>query len=601
MNVMKKLLRVLGGLFEPIRKNAMFFLTMYLLGCIVAWLTLPNTKGAHLYDNLYPELFFDITFLCILLWLIPRKVRGWVRGLLYVLLYGVALVDVYCYMKYDTTLTPTVMMLMAETNSDEAGEFLQTLLSTDVIFGKVGAILLMIIVHAAITIGRRFVHLKLQFTSLAKRWMEMVAAVLGVAALVGFIWCGVLSWNNKVGFFRLMTAKNIGEVEHILTEKDHAVQYQPIYRLSFSAYANSLTAQQIKKLQKACDKIEVDSCSFTSPNIVLIIGESFSRHHSQQYGYWQPTTPRQIAHEKTGQLVKFTDVVCPWNLTSFVFKLLFSTYTVGDEGEWCDYPLFPELFKAVGYHVTFLTNQFLPKAKEAVYDFSGGFFLNDPKLSEAQFDTRNTQKFQFDESLLDEYNRLGVDTIKNQLTIFHLVGQHVLYKQRSPKGRKKFNGGMYKEAKPHLDAAERKTLADYDNAILYNDSVVSEIVNRFSKEDAIVIYVPDHGEECYEDDLHFFCRMHSAEITARLAHAEFDIPFWIYCSPEYKKNHPEIYNEVVAAKDKRYMTDALPHMLMYLAGIHSKDYQEKYNLLSPNYNQYRKRILKNTTDYDSLK
>lgn len=88
--------------------------------------------------------------------------------------------------------------------------------------------------------------------------------------------------------------------------------------------------------------------------------------------------------------MKYTDVVSPWNLTSFVFKHLFSLYCVGDKGEWCDYPLFPELFRKAGYHVTFLTNQFLPKAKEAVYDFSGGFFLNNPKLSAAQL-TRATR------------------------------------------------------------------------------------------------------------------------------------------------------------------------------------------------------------------
>ena len=46
---------------------------------------------------------------------------------------------------------------------------------------------------------------------------------------------------------------------------------------------------------------------------------------------------------------------------------------MGDKGDWCDYPLFPEIFRKAGYHVTFMTNQFLPQAKEAVYDFSGGF------------------------------------------------------------------------------------------------------------------------------------------------------------------------------------------------------------------------------------
>ena len=56
-------------------------------------------------------------------------------------------------------------------------------------------------------------------------------------------------------------------------------------------------------------------------------------------------------------------------------------HVVGQKGEWCDYPLFPQLFRKAGYHVSFITNQFLPQAKEAVYDFSGGFFLNNKELS----------------------------------------------------------------------------------------------------------------------------------------------------------------------------------------------------------------------------
>lgn len=74
-------------------------------------------------------------------------------------------------------------------------------------------------------------------------------------------------------------------------------------------------------------------------------------------------------------------------------------------------------------------------------------------------------------------------------------------------------------------------LSHYDNATLYNDSIVAQIVKRFQKQDAIVIYVPDHGEECYEENRGFICRNHSAEIDWPLAHYEFEIPFWIYCSP----------------------------------------------------------------------
>ena len=49
---------------------------------------------------------------------------------------------------------------------------------------------------------------------------------------------------------------------------------------------------------------------------------------------------------------------------------------------------------------------------------------------------------------------------------------------------------------------------------LYNDSIVAQIVKRFQKQDAIVIYVPDHGEECYEENRGFICRNHSAETVS---------------------------------------------------------------------------------------
>ena len=39
---------------------------------------------------------------------------------------------------------------------------------------------------------------------------------------------------------------------------------------------------------------------------------------------------------KKGMLTRFDDVVAPWNLTSFVFKHLMTTYCVGDTAEWWD-------------------------------------------------------------------------------------------------------------------------------------------------------------------------------------------------------------------------------------------------------------------------
>ena len=496
-----------------------------------------------------------------------------------------------------------MLLLVSETNGREASEFFSSYFTTDLLASSVGVLGLILLVHILTAFCRKTM-LPATFRRRAAVWKQRLALMqpaLGFIGLVLLVWSVVRSAHNKREIAQIFSLDTIGSVEHELTTRKCAEFYLPVYRLVFSIFSNELASKQIDRLIEAKDKVEVDSCSFTSPNIVLIIGESYGKHHSEQYGYFMPTTPRQIKREKTGLLVPFSDVVSPWNLTSFVFKNVFSLHVAGEKGEWCDYPLFPELFRKAGYHVTFLTNQFLPKAKEAVYDFSGGFFLNHPELSQAMFDTRNTQLYRFDCGLLDDYDKnQRQHNTEHNLIIFHLIGQHVNYQQRYPSDRHHFRAEDYADRRPDLDLKRRSTLADYDNAVLYNDSIVDQIIRRFESQDAIVIYMPDHGEECYEGNRGFICRNHSAAIDYDLAHYEFEIPFWIYCSHKYTVKHPGIFQEIVSAKDRRFMTDALPHMLLYLAGIKTKDYHAAYNLLSPQYDEKRPRILKNTTDYDRL-
>ena len=141
-------LQWLGWLFTPIPKNGAFFVFMFALGylCTQVEITL-HVKGAKPYELSVPELFFDLYVICVLLTLIPRKIRYFVRLLLYVIFYGVALADMFCYVKFESTLTPTMLMLVGETSKQEAGEFLSSYLGWDILSTKVGWILLLIVVH----------------------------------------------------------------------------------------------------------------------------------------------------------------------------------------------------------------------------------------------------------------------------------------------------------------------------------------------------------------------------------------------------------------------------------------------------------------------
>ena len=588
---------------------------MYVLGVLCSLLTMPPGDGAKLYSNLWLELFLDLYVTCVVLSLLPQKVRLWVRRLMYVVLYSVAITDVFCFWKFGSTITPSMLLLVGETDSREAGEFFTTYINLDVLLSPIGWLVLLMLIHAIIALRKKLCRLfKLNYSQLVKPFFTKVSAfadryrithVSAVAVVVLLVWSICSSWQNKKGMTRLMTASTIGEVEHILTEANHGEFYLPIYRLAFSIYSNELASKQVGRCIVASNNAKVDSCNYRSPNIVLIIGESYSRSHCQLYGYDVKDTPRQRKLERRGLLTKFDDVVSCWNLTSFVFKNVLSMHVVGEKGEWCDYPLFPELFRKAGYKVTFLTNQFLPEAKQAVYDFSGGFFLNNPTLSKAQFDVRNTQLHPFDDGLLADYDRFlkdgKIDLKGHNLIIFHLIGQHVSYNTRFPRDRHKFTADDYTERRPDIGNGRRRMIANYDNACLYNDSIVDQIVKRFANKNAIVIYMPDHGEEIYEPGRNIVCRNHSAEVDWPLAHYEFEVPFWIYCSHRYALAHPQVFKAIKDAKGKRFMTDALPHMLVWLAGISTKSYHPQYNLLSPDYNEMRPRILKGTADYDKLR
>ena len=622
-------LKWIGYLFSPIQKNGAFFVFMFAQGWICTqYEIMPyylRNKGAEPYELSLPELFLDIYVVCAFLTLIRPSYASsgskfftlhsslftTIRAVLYIFFYGLALVDMFCYERFESTLTPTMLMLAMETTGQEAGEFLSGYLAWDIVKTGVGWILLLIAGHILWTLVRTLAKRMSKRMILPKIHESLYIIPKLVMGLLT-AWClySAISqtWDNKMAIRRLFACNTIGQVEHELTKKDKANLYIPVYRLAFGLYANGLADTQIDQLKAASDKILIDSCCYRVPNIVLVIGESYNKHHSQLYGYDKATTPRQAALEAEGSLMKYTDVVSTWNLTSFVFKHMFSLYAVGDSGEWCDEPLFPEVFRKAGYHVTFVTNQFEPKAKEAVYDFSGGFFLNDPELTQRQFDSRSTKTHRFDDGVLKEYDAIIKERRREgdgsqesgELVILHLMGSHVDYRARYPqKTQTVFKPEMYN--RPELTDKQKQILAHYDNSLRYNDSIVAAITQRFVDKDAVVIYVPDHGEEIFDGEPYMYGRMHSANIDYRLARNEMEIPFWIWGSPQYRENHPYGWLAIQNAKDRPLMIDALPHLLMYLGGISTPLYREELNVISPAYDVKRPRILKNEVDYNALK
>ncbi|HAE25313.1 MAG TPA: hypothetical protein DCG33_08225 [Prevotellaceae bacterium] len=572
----------------PILRNSSFFVFMYMLGAICIFTT-GNKSYLPYYLKLYAELFLDLYITCCLLTLISPKFRKVFKVFLFILLYSAAYIDVFCYIRTGSTLSPSILRLVFETNAKEATEFINTYVNANLLFSPFGLILLLCICHISI----EFKEKKGKKMYARKRHI-MALNLLTICILA--IGCQS-SLVNKRNMLRLFSFTNLSEIEDYLGRVAYArrANYIPIYRLAFSLYANRLANQQITRMIQTLRTTHIDACSFSSSNIVLIIGESYNRNHSQLYGYPYPTTPRQVCRAQEGNLFAFDNAVTPYNITSEVLKNSFSLNDLTLHEEWCDKSLFTTIFKRAGYHVAFISNQFTPNHEKDFFDFSGGMFLNSLELSKLQFDYRNDSTHTYDETLIKEYKNHRHLNKKHNLIIFSLLGQHVGYKDRFPQSFSIFSTNSYR--REDLSQKEIQIIADYDNATLYNDYVIDLIIREFENEDAIVIYMPDHGDECY-DGIRTFGRLHQDYITPQIANNEYKIPFWIWCSPLYVKNHQEIVSLIQKSTQRPFYSDDLPHLLLFLGGISQKDYRPQRNIISPEYDELRLRLLRKNINFD---
>lgn len=521
------------------------------------------------------------------LYILPKRTARLALAAVYIILYGVAFVDVLCHHSFGSAITPGLLVLVAETDTTESMEFVSHFLTsghlaTPALWVAAYLAAHIIIAHWKVTAARPLPPPHHAITALYALWLAFSAAA---------------SAPNIARLVTIPTCKNLTEYQQKLY-----IPFNPITRLVNSCATLHFISLQTDRCIEVAQVQKAVRCAHDAPVIVLVIGESHSKHHAQIYGYTLPTTPRQAAMERGGRMFRLTDAVTPSNHTDQVFKALFSSKVENEADEWSEYPLLPRVMRTAGYRVTFLSNQFFTDTKmengTTAFGFNADFFINNPTLSALMFDNRNTDLHPYDGGLLDDYRRLGGSS-KREMVIFHLRGQHIEYSQRYPRQFSTFCAEDYDTLRPDLSKEEREQVAHYDNATRYNDAVVDSIRQLFDNQDAVIVYLSDHGEEIYEPGRGLVFR--TTQVDTATAKYQYEVPMWIYCTEKYAQKRPQSVRMMVEAVGKRYMTDALPHLIYGLAGIKGSPYKAEYDLLSTRYNQFRQRILRQTADYDRLK
>ena len=515
-------------------------------------------------------------------------------AIFHISIYAVVFTDIFLYKSFGSHINAYMLQLANETNSQESSEFINTYTHTRSFFRIF--IKFILFVGAEILVYKLWCYLKTKqdikrtITSKFKTILSSLFS-LYVAFSLGFL-------VYLLPGFSFDWAANL--------EESRIWDCGFINSFVFNIYQSGIQFLDERSTFERCEKSNqeiyaIRNESSSPKDIVIIIGESYNRHHSSLYGYDHLTNPllSRLSH-----LYVFEDVISPINGTSPVFKSFLSMASVDDSLEWCDAPLFPAIFKHVGYNVSFFSNQFVKRVDMSPWDASAGFF-NHPSIEPRIFSHRNSQKHQYDEGIIEEYKsqRNEVERDSLNLLFFHLIGQHVNTIQRFPEGRDFFHPSDYQ--RPELTETQALDVASYDNATLYNDSVVNEIIRMFLDKDALILYFADHGDEANDFRPHIGRAFNLNEIGAPGLHCQLDVPFMIYLTDSCRVRHPNLEQKIAAATRLPFMLDDLPHLLLDIAGISTPWYQPSRSIINENYNSQRRRIIDgySTTspiDYDSV-
>ena len=495
-------------------------------------------------------LLFEIFLTVAILQPLP-KIFTWLVVALTIIFFCV---DSFALIMYRSLFDKGMFQVLLDTNIQEVAEYISDYSSvffTKIFYAVPFVIIIVLLIKACTGLINLFLNCNLRFLRLFAILSVMILMTISILAGLKFF-----LMKNPVSIIR-MTCLIPRAFEEIR-------EYQEVY----------------KNLDSV--KIEITRNESELSWIIFILGESTNRNHMSIYGYDKMTTPNLQRRLEQNDLILFTDCISGATETMPVCQRLFTFFdNRGAKTEpWYRYTNFFDILKAAGYHTAWLSNQEVT-----------GIYGNVPRAyadrcDEKKFTTihdTETLIYEFDEKILPLLDdSLQKNFSEKNFYVLHLLGTHLNYRARYPDEFDIFQA----DDESAKEDFQRKFQAEYDNAVLYNDFIVEEIIKRFEDKDALVIYVSDHGENVFDDGIH-------------LGHGpggkdkwQYEIPMVIWCSKQFKENHSELVEKISAAKNLSFMTDDMIHALLDLMKIQTPDFDSRKSLFSEDFDSTRRRIYK---------
>lgn len=494
----------------------------------------------------------------------------------HVVLYVLAFVDLYLLMAFGLGVNQESLLLVLQTNTKETGEFLSGCISD----GQFWLCMLLFVVAAAV-----------EYVLLKREWLKGRVVVIAVILL------SIMGVRPCFNAFAMLSESGFSVYQ---TASDAHLDETSVVKLYCAVEIVSETVAVGERIDEHIADTRVNKPTDYKGQIVLVIGESHNKWHSAMYGYKKDTNPN--LRKIKDNLAVFRNVITPKNVTYIAFQQMFSVSSLDDSLAWNETTLFPAVFKSAGWNVALCSNQFTDEQSSDNWGAEIVAFMNTKKTNAACFTTRNHRLFRYDGEMIDSFlvhGTKGIDANKPTLTILNLVGQHRVYRERFPESKAVFKASDYAD-RNELTDRQRQFVADYDNACLYNDEQLYRICQAYKDEDAVVIYLSDHGDEVYDYRAKRGRAYDLREHAPYSYRYQLEVPFFIYMTDAYRQNHPQKAEEIRNSVKRKFMTDDLCHLLFYLGEIDTKWFNPSRCLVHNSYNEKRKRVLLDGDDYDEM-
>lgn len=451
--------------------------------------------------------------------------------------------------RYKALIGTGIINSALETNMREATEFLTMYVGFSGFISIVATIIIGIILYKLNPLK------KIQVTSHTKRKAISILAVVSIFYTIRMF----------TVYTDFMWEDEILPIQRVYASTSVAVRNMQAYHdLSSQVNSNVVLTENNSKIK----------------NIVFILGESTNRNHMHLYGYYLPNTPNLDALNEKGELSVFTDCISPHSTTIAVLSKLFTFCDYESDKEWFHYNNLIDVMNAAGYKTHWLSNQEtsgiwgnVAQIYAAHSDVSAFTRIRD---SREDYGIEDGELF----PLIDD--AIAHRSDDRNFYVIHLMGGHGLYYNRFPYSFSKFSKD---DIQLPITDGKKEIVAQYDNALYYNDYIVSSIIDKFRDSETLVIYVPDHGEAVYDegDDM-------SGHIEENPTHHMIEIPVIMWASDKFKAKYPEKWAQIKNAVNRPYMTDDIIHTVMDLADIKTAEFNPAKSIVNDNFDASRVRI-----------